>query len=339
MEIRNLNTFLTVANLRNFTRASRELGYSQSNVSAQIKQLEQEIGVPLFDRIGRSVYLTTYGEQLIPYAQKIVSTSVQITDFLKPEAEMRGIVRIGMVSSLSELLQESVYLHYHRRFPLVSLELMVDATETLKDRLIHGQLDTACVIDEPLPPSNWNIWNHVQTPIVFIANPDHPLAGRKKLRLQDIVNQDFVLMEETAPYNVHLARTLAGMGLSISPFLTLQNPLPASRLVESGPFLSLLPLYSVLPAIQEHRIVMLPIADWNYAQNVQLILGRSKVMTPPTQGFLEEIQRELAHAMSQRMSAAFETAAPAATETTFRADAEDAADTPAAVDADAPAAD
>lgn len=76
MEIRNLNTFLKVAALRNFTQASRELGYSQSNVSTQIQQLEREVGVPLFNRIGRSVSLTQYGEELLPYAQQIVSTSV-----------------------------------------------------------------------------------------------------------------------------------------------------------------------------------------------------------------------------------------------------------------------
>ncbi len=76
MELRNLNTFLKVASLQNFTQASRELGYSQSNVSAQIKQLEQEMGAPLFDRIGRNVYLTSYGEALVPYARQIVTTAL-----------------------------------------------------------------------------------------------------------------------------------------------------------------------------------------------------------------------------------------------------------------------
>ena len=66
VEIRNLNTFLKIASLRNFTRAAKELGYSQSNVSAQIRQLEQEIGGPLFNRTGRSISLTQYGEALLP---------------------------------------------------------------------------------------------------------------------------------------------------------------------------------------------------------------------------------------------------------------------------------
>ena len=69
MELRLLETFLQVAATRNFTRAARALGYSQSNVSAQIARLEQEVGAPLFDRIGRGVFLTSYGERLLPRAQ------------------------------------------------------------------------------------------------------------------------------------------------------------------------------------------------------------------------------------------------------------------------------
>lgn len=76
MEIRNLQTFLQVAGLQNITQASKELGYSQSNVSTQIQQLEKEVGAPLFNRMGRGVTLTQYGEELLPFARSIVSTSL-----------------------------------------------------------------------------------------------------------------------------------------------------------------------------------------------------------------------------------------------------------------------
>ena len=83
MEIRNLNTFLQVVSIKNFTQAAKILGYSQSNVSAQIQQLEREVGAPLFNRIGRQVTLTQHGEELIPYAQKIVATALLMENFLK----------------------------------------------------------------------------------------------------------------------------------------------------------------------------------------------------------------------------------------------------------------
>ena len=131
MELRNLNTFLKVTSLQNFTQASRELGYSQSNVSAQIKQLEEEIVTPMFDRIGRNVYLTSYGEALVPYARQIVSTVLKMENFPKSEEALGGVIRFGMTDSLFELVLENALIHYHHRFPKVRLELMLDSLKNV----------------------------------------------------------------------------------------------------------------------------------------------------------------------------------------------------------------
>ena len=113
MEIRNLTTFLKVAALRNFTRAAKELGYSQSNVSAQILQLEQEVGAPLFDRIGKQVRLTQFGEELLPHAQELCSTAAEMENMFRSEAFLGGTVRIGMTDSLAELpLENTDYSAY-----------------------------------------------------------------------------------------------------------------------------------------------------------------------------------------------------------------------------------
>ena len=83
MEIRHLISFLQVAMLKSFTKAGDSLGYSQANVSLQIRQLESELGVPLFDRIGKTAHLTQYGEMLVPYAQNIVSTTTTIDNMFR----------------------------------------------------------------------------------------------------------------------------------------------------------------------------------------------------------------------------------------------------------------
>ena len=298
MEIRNLNTFLKVASLQNFTQASRELGYSQSNVSAQIKQLEQEVGVPLFDRIGRSVFLTPYGEKLLPYAHQIVSTALQMENCFKCEEVLSGTIRVGMVESLFELLLEDVFLQYHRHFPRVHLELIVDATATLKDRLQHGLLDTACLIDDPLPSAGWTVWDAIEVPVVIIANPNHPLSHQKFVRLEELVGQDVILMEDAAPYTVHFQSALASRRIEISPFLKLQSANTACRLVEQEPFLSVLPFYTVYSSVQAGRVCVLPVPDWNQMQSVQLVLHRSKAMTPQIKGFLEELKNVLAKKLS-----------------------------------------
>lgn len=290
MEIRNLNTFLHVASLRNFTRASQELGYSQSNVSAQIKQLEEEIGTPLFDRIGKRVFLTAYGEALLPYARQIVSAALQLENFMKSEETMGGTLRIGVVDSLTGLLLEGTLLRYHRRFPKVQVELTVDATAALKENLRQGLLDAACLIDDPLPPADWTVWPAEEVPIVVVANPDHPLSRHETISLKDLSGQEMILMEESAPYSVHFQNALAAEQAEPHVFLKLQSASAALHLVEQGPFLSVLPLYIVLEAFRKGRVRILKTVDWNVSQQIQLVLHRNKLATSQIEGLLEEIQ-------------------------------------------------
>ena len=117
MEIRNLYTFLQVASLQNFTKASQILGYSQSNVSSQIQQLEEDVGVKLFDRIGRGVILTQYGQQLVPYAEQIILLASKMDSMLWMPEDMIGILRLGMIESVFDICFEQLILRYTERFP------------------------------------------------------------------------------------------------------------------------------------------------------------------------------------------------------------------------------
>lgn len=296
MEIRNLNAFLKVAALQNFTQASRELGYSQSNVSTQIQQLEQEVGAPLFNRIGRRISLTQYGEELLPYAQQIVSVALQMENFLKSEEALGGIVKIGFVESLFSLLPEEVFIQYQERFPHVKIELTVDGTQMLKEHLQQGILDMACLIDAPLDETQWQCWYKADVPITVICNPNHFLAHKKKVRLQDLSEQKFVLMEESAPYNIQFQQLLDSNRITLQPVLRLQSSDKACRLVEKSDFLSVLPYYAVETSAQEGRVKILKITGVEPKQSVQIVLHKSKVIIPQIEGMMEAIRHVLPQA-------------------------------------------
>ena len=301
LEIRNLKTFLRVAALQNFTKAGQELGYSQSNVSVQISQLEKAVGVPLFDRIGKNVQLTSYGTALVPYAQHVVSSVVELETFMKSEELLGGTIRIGMANSLFELLSENVLLNYHQRFPKVQLELSVDATSSLADSLRHGRLDLACLIGDSLPRAEWKIWNSVEVPVVLIAGRTHPLTKKSEITLEEIARQEIILMEESAPYSRQFEAALSARNLTCHPFLRLQSADAALRLVERAAFISLLPLYSVQSAIQSGSVKCLYVPQWNGTQYVQMVLYRGKTITPQIQGFLEELAAVLDDDLPQRL--------------------------------------
>lgn len=301
MEIRNLKTFLMVASLHNFTHAAKELGYSQSNVSTQIQQLEQEIGAPLFNRIGRNVTLTQFGEELLPYAQQLSTIATKMDNLLKSEDFLGGTVKIGMTDSLSELLLEDAFIAYHRRFPKVKLEISLDTTSMLIERLRSGQLDAACIITHPLPRTEWLIWDEVTVPIVVVANSKLPIASKKRVSLEELVEQELVLMETLAPYSLEFERVMAQSHLEVHPAFRLQSTNTACRLVEREKFVSILPLYTVKAAADGGSLTILNVPQWQHQQSIQMVLHRSKAVTPQIEGFLEELAVILGTALAKRL--------------------------------------
>lgn len=290
MEIRNLNAFLKVAASKNFTQAARDLGYAQSNISAQIAQLEQELGVPLFNRIGRQVSLTQFGEELLPYAQELCSTAIEIENLHKSEAFLGGTVRFGMTDSISELFPEDSFLSYHHRFPRVHLEIMLDTTARLLERLRNGELDAICVITDPLPAAEWKIRKEIQVPIVAVANPALPISKKKSVSLGELAGQKLVLMERDAPYSIRFEQELRQLHLEYNPVFRLQSAQTALRVVVKGGFVTVLPLYSVKEAAELGQVTVLNISQWNCLQSVQSVLHQSKVLTPQISGFLKELE-------------------------------------------------
>jgi len=288
-----LQTFLQVASLQNFTRAAKALGYSQSNVSAQIQQLEQDVGVPLFNRIAKTVSLTQYGEQLVPYAQQLVSLSIKMENFLKSKESLGGTIRFGIVESLFQCFIEAVVLNYHKQFPNVKIELVVDGTATLLELLQQGQLDFACLIDTLLPQAKWNIWYKAPAPICIIANPDHPLTKREHLQLSDLEHEEFILMENTASYSSLFESAMEERQLNLNAFLILQNAEKSCQLVQKEHFLSVLPHYVVSRAVEEKKVSILEVADFSHTEYVYLLMHNSKIVTPQMEGFLEIFRQEM----------------------------------------------
>ena len=298
MEIRNLKTFLKVATLKNFTSAAKELGYSQANVSAQIKQLEEELGAPLFNRIGRRVTLTQYAEELLPYALKIVSTAVEMENLARSGESLAGTIRVGMVESLFHAIGENLIREYHRRFPRVTMEIVVDGTAVLKERLRQDTLDLACLIDDPLPANEWQIFYAAPAKVVAVVNPQHPFAKQKKIRPEEISGHELVMMEPSAPYSIGFANSMAKKHLDTTPFLTMQSADTASDMAEKDELIAVIPYYTAARAIAENRLCALEIEGFDLTQDIQAVLHRDKVPVPQLHGFAD-IFREMTETLAR----------------------------------------
>jgi DNA-binding transcriptional LysR family regulator len=125
---------------------------------------------------------------------------------------------------------------------------------------------------------------------VVVANPSHQLSDRSRVKIEDLSGQDFILMEELAPYTVHFQRIMASHYIEYHSFLKLQSADMARSLVEKGSFLSVLPLYSVKDSVIQGKICILEIPELKQVQSVQLVFHINKVLTPQVQVFMEELR-------------------------------------------------
>ena len=147
MEIRNLKTFLQVAERKSFTKAAEALNYTQSTVSTQIKQLETELGAPLFERINHKTNLTERGELLMKYAHQIINIIEEIGSSNADTDNCEGLVRFAMAPSVCNVMMGKTYMTFHERYPNVKVKIIEGTTDDMLHMLDHGDVDLIFVVD------------------------------------------------------------------------------------------------------------------------------------------------------------------------------------------------
>ena len=281
MEIRNLVTFLKVTELNSFSKAAEALDYSQSAVTVQIQQLERELGVRLFDRIGKNVSITQYGKNFISYARDIVSAVARAQVFASEETELTGMVQVGTLNSLMTASFSDIVPAFRQRFPHVMMRLHADMVASLKDKLLKNELDLIYTLDsQVLDPQFVKVFE-AEEEIVVVTNRDNPLAAR---------DHPFILMNRTNAYRDLFDTELARQGLEIRPFLELEDDVLALRLLYENPaYMTVLPLYTVKKSIHEKSLAAVRVEDCKMSQFRQVIYHKNKVLTPQIQGMLDTI--------------------------------------------------
>ena len=149
MELRNLITFIHVAELGSFTRAAEQLGYSQSTISFQIKQLEEELDCLLFERINHTITLTQRGHELISYAHRVHALTEEFKEHMAEEEKISGHIHIVTPDSVCEDMINSHYVDFHSKYPDISVKFTTADTSVMFDMLDHNEADVICAIILP----------------------------------------------------------------------------------------------------------------------------------------------------------------------------------------------
>lgn len=291
MDLRSLNTFIQVAEMNSFTRAGASLGYSQPTVSFQIKQLEKELGVQLFERVGHTVSLTDAGRHALAYAQQICRMSQEMAEGAEAPRELRGEIRLATADSLCTPLIMQAFASFRREHPKVSLHVTTAGTAELFRLLDHNEVDLVCTLDNHIYNTNYIIANEEKIGVHFVAPADHPLGARGMLSIEDLLHQPFLLTEKDMSYGRLLHEHLARFSREIQPILEIGSADLICKLVSDGLGLSFLPDYVTEAAVREGRIVRLEVCDLEINVWKQLLYHKDKWMSRPMQAAIAHLSR------------------------------------------------
>ncbi len=193
MEFRQLRTFRVVAENLSFTKTAETLFMAQSSVSAQIRALEDELGVKLFDRIGRRVLITDAGRKLFEYARRMEEMSDEIRSEVAESKYARGSLTIRIPETLASVYMPEIAERYHRANPEVKLNFINCTDLQLREELNSGRIDLAFLMTDSFHFDEVNVQKMKTEKLVLVCGPSHPLVNISRIPLTALDNQTVLL--------------------------------------------------------------------------------------------------------------------------------------------------
>lgn len=290
MELRNLITFIHVAELGSFTKAAEQLGYSQSTVSFQIKQLEEELDCLLFERINHTITLTGRGHELVSYAHRVRVLTDEFKENLAKEEDLSGHIHIVTPDSVCDDMLNSHYIDFHKKHPAISVRFSTGDSDVMLDMLGHNEADVIITLDQRLYNKDYIIAKEEALSMHFAASATSKFAGVKGLSVRDIVNEPFILTEYGQGYRRVLDRELAKMSLEITPVLEIGRTDIITSMIAESNMLSFLPDFVTAPLIESGDLCYLDVCDVNIEIWKQLIYHKNKWISKSLKAFIDYVK-------------------------------------------------
>lgn len=290
MELRSLITFIHVAELGSFTKAAEQLGYSQSTISFQIKQLEDEIGCLLFERINHTITLTDRGRELVSYAHQVRALTEDFKDSLTKEEACRGHIHIVTPDSVCEEMIYSRYIDFHEKYPLISIRFTTGDSALMLDMLDHNEADVIITLDRRLYNKDYVIAKEEALPMHFVTSKRSRFVGKKNLSIHDIASEPFILTEYGQGYRRVFDKELAKKSMEITPVLEIGRTDVITHILAKSDMISYLPDFVTEELIESGELCYLDVCDIKVDIWKQLIYHKNKWMSKSLKTFIEYIK-------------------------------------------------
>lgn len=296
--IRQLQIFESVAQHLSYTRAAEILYLTQPAVSMQIKQLESEVGMPLFERMGKSLFLTEAGEELLIYARTI---SQQLTEASEVLDELRGNQRGRLniaVATTANYFALKLLGAFYKRFPGANITLDVTNRASLLNHLDNNTTDMV-IMGQPPQGLDVDAVPFMDNPLVVVAPTDHELAGKKNITLQVLQQETFILREHGSGTRIAMERYFEESGYSISSVMEMSSNEAINQAVEAGLGLGIVSAHTLELRLALGKLTILDVESFPIMRHWYLVHRKGKRFTALMSAFKKLVQDESEEILSR----------------------------------------
>ena len=285
--LRQLRTFKTVADLSSFSLAAQRLKLSQPSVSYQVKELEEALGLPLLDRLGKRVQLTEAGTLLYGYARRMLDVLDDATVAIE---EMRGIkrgnLRVGASTTVGIYLLPAALGAFKKLHPGLVISLEIGTRARVQEQVLRNDLDLAVVGPASRDP-DLSIIPFISDELVVVAPAGHPFATRHGLSLKDLADQPFVMREAASGSRWSLEKAARKAGAKLQVAMELGSNGAIKHAVESGLGLAVISRYACTLELSSRRLVELDVRGFPIRRDWHIVHLRRRKLPASVSTFIE----------------------------------------------------
>ncbi|TMB46771.1 MAG: LysR family transcriptional regulator [Chloroflexi bacterium] len=285
--LRQLRTFKTVADMASFSLAAHRLRLSQPSVSYQVKELEDTLGLPLLDRLGKRVQLTEAGSMLYGYARRILD---ELDEAALAAEEMRGIkrgsLRVGASTTVGIYLLPAALGAFKKLHPGLVISLEIGTRERVQQQVLRNELDLA-VVGPALKDPDLVIVPFISDELVVVAPAGHGLAARRALTLKDVAREPFIMREASSGSRWSLEKAARKAGAKLQVAMELGSNGAIKHAVESGLGLAVLSRFACALEIASGRLVELDVQGFPIQRDWHIVHLRRRRLPASVRAFID----------------------------------------------------
>ncbi len=276
MTIVQLETFLKVSETKNFTLAASSLDYAQSTVTTQIKQLEDELGCLLFERLGKTIVLTPAGERLKAYAEKLLQLEREIHLEVPEEQEPAGLLKFGVSESFCYKRLPQILMRYKEKYPKVEIRLQFITHDTFPELLKKGELDIVYTLNPDMEDESLQLLHRNPETLGFYVQPGHPLAEKKKIKEEDLKGIPLLLTSHNCSFRHMLLTDFEAKGITPQIALETSSKEILKQFARNGLGVAFMPDMAAEEEVSSGRLVRLNWAGTAFPIFSQVFIHKDK---------------------------------------------------------------